>query len=68
MPAMRSDLDHRIPHASGGPTQVDNLFPLCRFHHRGKDEGGWRYDIDPDGTIVWRSPLGRTYTVDPRGP
>lgn len=68
MPARRSDLDHRVPHAVGGPTRVDNLVPLCRFHHRGRHEGLWSYVIDPDGGIVWTSPLGLTYTVDPRGP
>ncbi|MEX1286905.1 MAG: DUF222 domain-containing protein [Acidimicrobiia bacterium] len=68
MPARRSDLDHRVPHAVGGPTRVDNLVPLCRFHHRGRHGGRWSYVIDPDGTIVWTSPLGRTYPVDPRGP
>lgn len=60
MPAINADLDHRIPHAVGGPTRVDNLVPLCRFHHRAKDEGRWSYDIHPDGSLVWTSPLGRT--------
>ena len=28
--------DHVQPFAKGGPTSVDNLQPLCRFHHRQK--------------------------------
>jgi hypothetical protein len=68
MPATRSDIDHRIRHADGGKTRIDGLAPLCRYHHRAKDEGGWRYDTTDEGTIIWISPLGRRYTSDPRGP
>ena len=34
------DLDHRIPYPQG-PTNADNLAPLCRHHHRLKHDGGW---------------------------
>lgn len=68
MPAHKTDLDHTRRHVDGGPTHSSNLAPLCRFHHRAKDEGGWSYRIDPNGTIHWVSPLGITYTVERRGP
>ena len=52
-----------------GLTAPDSFaMPLCRYHHRAKDEGGWRYDTTDEGTIIWISPLGRRYTSDPRGP
>lgn len=68
MPATQSDIDHRIRHTDGGQTRIEDLAPLCRYHHRAKDEGGWRYDVTDDGQIIWISPLGRRYTSDPRGP
>lgn len=38
-PAERTDLDHQIPHESGGPTNADNVWALCRRHHRMKSHG-----------------------------
>jgi hypothetical protein len=67
-PSGGSDVDHRQPHHQGGPTHTDNLIPLCRFHHRSKDEGGWSYRPAPDDAVVWTSPLGQTYPVGPRAP
>lgn len=68
MPAGQADLDHTRRYADRGPTSTDNLAPLCRHHHRAKDEGGWSYRRDDGGSITWTSPLGLAYTVDPRGP
>lgn len=31
-PAEQCQLDHRIPYDEGGPTEADNLFPLCQLH------------------------------------
>lgn len=67
MPARKTDLDHVRRHVDGGPTHTGNLAPLCRFHHRAKDEGRWRY-CRVGHAIVWTSPLGLTYTVEPQGP
>ena len=58
----------RYRHTDGGPTRTDNLAPLSHYHHRAKDDGGWTYQTHPDRTIRWTSPLGLTYTIDPRGP
>lgn len=36
---------HHIEHwAHGGPTEIDNLVQLCRFHHRLLHEGGYRLE------------------------
>jgi hypothetical protein len=67
-PARRSDLDHTRRHTDGGPTLDHNLAPLCRFHHRAKDTGSWRYHRRNDGDHQWTSPLGHTYTTSGRSP
>jgi len=61
MPAVESDLDHRVPLVDGGPTHVANLAPLCRHHHRIRHEHPWTYRRLPNGDHEWTSPLGRTY-------
>jgi hypothetical protein len=66
VPASACDLDHTVNWASGGRTLSANLVPLCRYHHRAKHEGGWNYWRQPDGSIVWRSPLGNLYRTDPQ--
>ena len=67
-PARSSDLDHTRRHADGGPTLEWNLAPLCEFHHRAKDEGGWRYRRRPNGDHVWTSPHGHRYATSGRSP
>jgi hypothetical protein len=67
MPARDSDLDHRDAWADGGPTDEDNLEPLCRHDHRLK-HAGWKLEGLETGEYLWTSPLGLKYTVDPRGP
>lgn len=59
------DIDHRRQHAQDGPTACHNLAPLCRHHHRCKDETTWNLQRNPDQTHTWTSPLGHTYTTDP---
>jgi hypothetical protein len=67
-PAQRCDVDHAIPWPLG-PTHASNLRSLCRKHHLLKTfwsgEGGCNDRQFPDGTIVWTSPTGRTYTTRP---
>ena len=67
-PARSSDLDHTRRHIDGGPTLEWNLAPLCEFHHRAKDEGGWKYRRRPNGDHVWTSPHGHTYVTVGRSP
>lgn len=71
-PAAVCDLDHTIPFnhqnpEAGGWTVAGNLKCLCRLHHRLKTFGRWRDTQLADGTVIWRSPTGRTYTTSPAG-
>ncbi|SDG24761.1 HNH endonuclease signature motif containing protein [Klenkia brasiliensis] len=57
--------DHRDPDA-GGPTCVRNLALLCRHHHRLKTHApGWRFHLDPDGTLHVTTPGGTALTTRP---
>ena len=65
------DIDHSIPWIRGGPTHPSNLNCKCRAHHLLKTfwcgDNGWAEQQHPDGTIVFISPSGRTYTTTPGG-
>ena len=50
------DLHHLTLRHRGGPTSLDNLAAVCRFHHRLVHEGGWQLTRAPDGQIVTTSP------------
>ncbi|WP_102144118.1 HNH endonuclease signature motif containing protein [Mycobacterium hubeiense] len=67
-PADLCDLDHTVPYPYG-PTHASNLKCLCRFHHLMKTfwvgNPGWRDRQLPDGTVIWTSPTGHTYTTYP---
>ncbi len=69
-PAECADIDHTLPWPLG-PTHPSNLKLLCRIHHLLKTfysgPHGWRDRQEPDGTIVWTSPTGHTYTTKPGG-
>jgi hypothetical protein len=54
------DLDHDLAWPYG-PTCACNLGPLCRRHHRIKQQG-WNKHRGPDGSIRWTDPTGRTWT------
>lgn len=68
MPAAECDLDHRIQYSRGGPTETGNLHPLCRHDHRIKDNLGWIYETQPDGTFKWTSRLQHTYITTGQPP
>jgi hypothetical protein len=67
-PATNCDVDHTMPWPQG-PTQASNLKAVCRKHHLLKtfygSAGSWRDRQDPDGTVVWTAPDGRTHTTTP---
>ena len=67
-PSTESDIDHRTQWVRGGPTHPSNLAPLCRHHHRLKDEAGWRYQPVANGDFEFTSPLGHSYTTSGRSP
>jgi len=65
MPPWRSDVDHTVDAAHGGPTCEDNLATLCRRHHTLKHHTAWRVKQRSGGVLHWTSPSGRTYTDTP---
>jgi hypothetical protein len=65
-PATAGEIDHIHDHAAGGPTVAENGHPPCKQHHRRKTFEGWTTTRDPaTGAIVWMSPYGHHYTVQP---
>ena len=56
---------HHIVPWPKGPTQLDNLTLLCRFHHKLVHEHGWCVELDEAGPPRWSRPDGRPY--DPGG-
>jgi hypothetical protein len=64
-PAQCCDVDHTIPWPQG-PTHPSNLKVLCRKHHLLKTFWtAWGDKQLPDGTVIWTSPSGQTYTTHP---
>ncbi|WP_442864307.1 DUF222 domain-containing protein [Arthrobacter sp. ATA002] len=61
----RTEADHTIPWAQGGPTEHWNLANLCRKHHRMKTLGHWKARQVSPGVLEWISPLGRHYQTQP---
>ncbi|MGH3390551.1 MAG: DUF222 domain-containing protein, partial [Actinomadura sp.] len=62
VPARRAEIDHRIPHTNGGPTEVWNLDAKCAACHDLKD-AGWTVTRNAYGDTTWISPLGHRYQV-----
>jgi hypothetical protein len=63
-----ADLDHVLPHATGGETACENLCCPCRSHHRLKTFApGWHFAMDPDGTLHVTTPSGITRGTRPPG-
>lgn len=65
VPTYRCDVDHTVAAEVGGPTSVENLAHLCRGHHMLKHHSDWRVEQEPNGTMVWTSPTGRTHRDTP---
>jgi hypothetical protein len=58
-PARRSQVHHLIPRAQGGATALNNLVPLCAFHHLiAIHRWGWALKLNGDGTTTATSPDG----------
>ena len=54
-------MHHIIPWEHNGPTDLDNLVPLCSKHHHLVHEGMWTIRLKPDRSIVWTQPNGDIY-------
>ncbi|MGN8552913.1 UNVERIFIED_CONTAM: HNH endonuclease [Microbacterium sp. SLM126] len=70
IPASRCEIDHTIAWEHGGHTALTNHAPLCTGHHTVKHHGGWTVEQIPGtgGALLWTSPTGRRYRVDPERP
>jgi len=55
---------HHVRHWTRlGPTDLENLVEVCRFHHRLVHEGGWTMTLDPaTGSATFASPDGSVVT------
>ncbi len=50
------EIDHVVPFAQGGPTELSNLALLCHHHHYLKTYEGWtlsRHGTADDGSPIW---------------
>ena len=50
------EIDHIVPFARGGKTELANLARLCRWHHAQKTHHGWRLSGRP-GEWAWVHPV-----------
>jgi Domain of unknown function (DUF222)/HNH endonuclease len=66
-PPAACDIHHIIHRDDGGPTSLDNLLMLCRFHHHiAIHRWGWSITLHPDATTTAQSPGGtRTFYSHP---
>ncbi|HEY1618672.1 MAG TPA: HNH endonuclease signature motif containing protein [Streptosporangiaceae bacterium] len=62
-PAWRGDLDHTTPFHCGGLTCPCNLGPLCRRHHRLKQQQHWALTQTTPGTFRWKTSAGRIHAT-----
>lgn len=58
-------IHHIVPWQDGGPTDLDNLIPLCGRHHHLVHEGHWRIHLEPDRSLVITQPDGQHFKALP---
>ena len=61
----RCRIHHIIWWTNNGPTDLDNLLPLCEQHHHLVHEGHWTLTITPDRTATWIRPDGTHWHTGP---
>jgi len=61
------EIHHLRPFGRGGPTTLENLAPLCAFHHKLPHELRWGFRRD-EGREVWTRPDGMPYEPGPARP
>ncbi|GAA1994230.1 hypothetical protein [Microbacterium pumilum] len=67
IPASRCEIDHNLAWERGGITALTNLTPFCKGHHIVKHHGRWCVEQieGSGGAVLWTSPTGRRYRVEP---
>ena len=68
-----TDAHHRRHWVADGPTDLDNLVLLCRYHHRLVHHDGYRVEVTPEGGFRFLDRYGADVvvaqaTADPPGP
>jgi len=61
----RTHAHHLVHWAHGGPTDLDNLVSLCRFHHRRLHDGAYRIHRDDAGALTFETDDGRALSPPP---
>lgn len=58
---------HHIVHwEDGGPTDIDNLVVLCRFHHDLVHKQKWEVRLDEQQVAAWYRPNGERFDPAPK--
>jgi Domain of unknown function (DUF222)/HNH endonuclease len=66
-PPQWTDAHHLVSWANGGPTNLDNLISLCRWHHTAVHEGGWTLHLDTlTNTVTATRPDGQPLDITSR--
>ncbi len=71
IPGCSTTWDHVVIHhvkyftRDRGPTDIENLLPLCSKHHHYAHEGGWQLTMSADRTLTITHPNGTTQCHDP---
>ena len=58
VPFEACQMHHPFAWDDGGPTDLENLGPLCNEHHHLVHEGGWTLSMTPDRVATWTRPDG----------
>ena len=60
VPFENTEIHHVVPYERGGPTNLNNLLPMCLIegHHHQVHEGGWTLTMTPDRVITLTRPDG----------
>jgi hypothetical protein len=64
-PLSRCQAHHVRYWQHGGPTDLDNLVPLCGHHHHLVHDQSWQLHLEPDRSLVVRRPDGHVHATAP---
>lgn len=65
VPVTRCELHHIDHWENGGPTDLDNLIPLCSNHHHRLHEQGWELSLGSNRVLSVRTPNGAGFSAGP---
>jgi len=63
--ALDADIDHAVPWAQGGKTDLNELRPLCPRHHRLRHRARAVFRSRPDGSVEVTTPTGFRSSAPP---